>query len=172
LRIFTRYLIAICIGIAGTVAWQSYGGAAKGIIARKAPDLGWSPESKQMIAGWVQELGWTESVATREDRAVPTPAADAQTTANAVAPPASTTSFLDLQQHVQQIADELTAMRQSVEQFGANQDQIAREIGSLQATDQEILAKISAPLPRPSDATVARKQTPKPSSQRTPMPLH
>ncbi|HEY2533904.1 MAG TPA: hypothetical protein VGJ20_39290 [Xanthobacteraceae bacterium] len=172
MRIFTRYLIAICIGIAGTVAWQSYGGAAKEIIGRKAPDLGWSPESKQMIASWVQQLGWTEPTAGREDRAVPAPATDAQTTANAVAPPAPATSLLDLQQHVQQIADGLTAVRQSVEQFGANQDQMAREITSLQATDQEILAKISAPLPRSSDATVARKQTPKPSSQRAPIPLH
>src|SRR5690349_22875433 len=49
-RRFARFLLAICIGVAGTLAWQSYGDATKQIIATRAPELGWSPESKQMIA--------------------------------------------------------------------------------------------------------------------------
>jgi hypothetical protein len=39
------------------LAWQSYSDAAKQVIATSAPELGWSPEAKQMIAGWVQQLG-------------------------------------------------------------------------------------------------------------------
>ena len=31
-----RYLVAICIGVAAILAWQSYGGAAKQVIATKA----------------------------------------------------------------------------------------------------------------------------------------
>jgi hypothetical protein len=53
-RGFARYLGAICIGVGATVAWQSYGDAAKQMIATSAPELGWSPEAKQMIASWVQ----------------------------------------------------------------------------------------------------------------------
>ena len=49
-RGFARFLVAICIGVAGTLAWQSYGQAAKQMLAAKAPELGWSPETKQMIA--------------------------------------------------------------------------------------------------------------------------
>ena len=49
-----RYLVAICIGVAATLAWQSYGEVPQQIIAAKAPALGWSPETKQMIASWVQ----------------------------------------------------------------------------------------------------------------------
>jgi hypothetical protein len=49
-RRFARFLLAICIGVAGTLAWQSYGDATKQIIATRAPDLGRSPETKQMIA--------------------------------------------------------------------------------------------------------------------------
>ena len=59
-RGFGRYLIAICIGAAAILAWQSYGAATKQVIATRAPGLGWSPETKQMIASWVQQLGWTK----------------------------------------------------------------------------------------------------------------
>src|SRR5215471_2652594 len=59
-RGFARFPLAICIGVAGTLAWQSYGEATKQIIATRAPELGWSPEAKQMIASWVQQLGWTK----------------------------------------------------------------------------------------------------------------
>jgi hypothetical protein len=45
-RGFIRYLVAICIGVAATLAWQSYGEAAKQIIATRAPEMGWSPDSK------------------------------------------------------------------------------------------------------------------------------
>src|SRR5262249_12394954 len=55
-----RYMVAICIGVAAILAWQSYGEAAKHIIATSAPALGWSPETKQMIASCVQQPGWTK----------------------------------------------------------------------------------------------------------------
>jgi hypothetical protein len=55
-----RYLVALCIGVAAILAWQSYGEAARQIIATRAPELGWSPEAKQMIASWVERLGWTK----------------------------------------------------------------------------------------------------------------
>ena len=53
-RRFGRYLVAILIGVAATLAWQSYGESAKQIIATRAPELGWSPEAKQMIATSIQ----------------------------------------------------------------------------------------------------------------------
>jgi hypothetical protein len=56
-RAFVRYLVAICVGVAGTLAWQAYGEAAKQTIATKAPELGWSPEVRQMIASWTKPLG-------------------------------------------------------------------------------------------------------------------
>src|SRR5262250_1760912 len=39
---FARFLLAICIGVAGSLAWQSYGEATKQIIATRAPELGWT----------------------------------------------------------------------------------------------------------------------------------
>src|SRR5258705_3140163 len=38
---FSRFLIAFCIGVAATLAWQSYGDAAREIIASSFPQLGW-----------------------------------------------------------------------------------------------------------------------------------
>src|SRR5215467_4463084 len=35
---FARFLLAICIGVAATLAWQSYGEAAKQTFAAKAPE--------------------------------------------------------------------------------------------------------------------------------------
>jgi hypothetical protein len=59
-RGIVRFLVAMGIGVAATLAWQSYGGTTRQIIATKAPELGWSPEHKQMIIGWMQQLGWTK----------------------------------------------------------------------------------------------------------------
>jgi hypothetical protein len=59
-RGIVRYLVAIGIGVSATLAWQSYGETTKQIIATKAPEFGWSPETRQMIAGWMQQLGWTK----------------------------------------------------------------------------------------------------------------
>jgi hypothetical protein len=36
----TRFLIRFCIGVAATLAWQSYGDAARDIIASSHPQLG------------------------------------------------------------------------------------------------------------------------------------
>jgi hypothetical protein len=66
-RGLARYLAAILIGVAATLAWQSYGDATKRMIATKAPELSWSPEAKQMIASWT--LGWTKPPAGSEKQA-------------------------------------------------------------------------------------------------------
>ena len=65
-----RYLIAIGIGVAATLGWQSYGETTKQIIATKAPELGWSSETKQTITSWMQQLGWTKQPASPESTVV------------------------------------------------------------------------------------------------------
>ena len=157
-RGFARYLVAICIGVAAALAWQSYGEAAKQMIATSAPELGWSSEAKQMIASWVQQLGWTKPPAGSEKRAAPV----AQT---AVAPNAPAAPAFDPEK-IQQMAWDLATLRQTVEQLAAGQTQVSREIAKLEAADVEILAKIPAPPPpRPSTAP-ARKPMPVPPSSR------
>jgi hypothetical protein len=46
-RGFVRVLIIFCIGVAATLGWQSYGDAAREVIARSSPQLRWvAPQSQ------------------------------------------------------------------------------------------------------------------------------
>ena len=122
---FIRFLIAVGIGIAGTLAWQPYGDAARGLIADSSPVLGWlAPQAR------------------------PLPQA-----ADQVAPTAPATPSPDLQQ-VKAALTDLAAMRQSVEQLAAQQQQMAGDIVTMQAAQQTILRKVSTP-PSPPPRQVA-----------------
>ncbi len=160
-RGFARYLVAICIGVAAALAWQSYGEAAKQMIATSAPELGWSSEAKQMIASWVQQLGWTKPPAGSEKQVAPV----AQT---AVAPNGPTAPSFDPEK-IQQMARDLATLRQTVEQLAAGQTQVTREIAKLEAADVEILEKIPAPPPPRPITAPARKPMPVPPSSRAPV---
>jgi hypothetical protein len=167
---FVRYLVATCIVVAAILAWQSYGDAAKQIVATRVPELGWSPQNKQVIAGWMQELGWTKPQVAESKAALIT-----HTPPETVAPKAPTASTFDpaqVQQIVQSLAalresvqqldtsqQRLTVLRQTVDQLAAGQDQMVHQIDMLQSANQEILAKIPAPPPRPP-AAPAHKPTP------------
>jgi hypothetical protein len=191
-RAFVRYLIAIGIGVAGTLAWQSYGAAAKQTIAVNAPQLGWSPEAQQMIAGWVEELGWTKPPAAAERTAekttsapaaadtqqagTPHSAPGAQTVAQTVPEmtadtgpktemPSKASPGPSLEQ-VQQMAADLTALHQTVEQLTAGQDQMARDIAKMQAANEAILQKVSAPPPQKVSAPAPQAVAP-PAHKRT-----
>ncbi len=162
-RGFARYVIALCIGVAVVLAWLSYGEATKQFIGTTAPELGWSPHTKQKIASWVQHLGWTKPLAV-ESKAAPV----TQTASEPVAA-APATAALDPQQiqqidaniaAVRQAVDQqLAEVRQSIEQLSVGQDEMAREIEKLQAANQEILEKIPTPPPK-RPASPARKLTP------------
>ena len=150
-RGFGRYLVAILIGVAATLAWQSYGESVKQIIATRAPELGWSPQAKQMIASWT--LGWTKPPASSEKQASP------------VAQTAPTTPTLDPSQ-VQQMTQNLEALRQTTDQLAGGQDQMRRDIARLEAAVAELIAKTPEPTVQPS-IVPAHKPTPPPS--RTPI---
>ena len=152
-RGFGRYLVAILIGVAATLAWQSYGESAKQTIATRAPELGWSPQAKQMIAPSIQWIGWTKPPAGPEKQASP------------VAQTAPTIPILDPRQ-VQQMTQNLEALRQTTDQLAGGQDQMRRDIARLEAAVAELIAKIPEPPAQPSVAPVR----PVPPSSWTPAP--
>jgi hypothetical protein len=142
-RGFRRYLVAILIGVAATLAWQSYGESAKQIVATRAPELGWSPGAKQMIASSIQWIGWTKPPAGPEKQAAP------------LAQTVPAVPSIDPAQ-VQQMARDLAILRLTVEQLAAGQSK-------LEAADVEILEKITpAPPPPQPSAAPARKPAPVP----------
>jgi hypothetical protein len=165
-------MLAICIGVAATLAWQSYGQAIKQIIATRTPELGWSPEAKQTIASWVEQLGWTKppagtEIATARPSLPETAQAAtiAQTAPDKVAPKAPVAAYLDPQQ-VQQIGLDLAALRQTVEQVAASQTKMAAQVNNLLVTDMEIFLKI--PTPPPPPAALSHKPTPTAPPSRAP----
>ena len=152
-----RFLVAICVGVAAILAWQSYGEAAKQIIATKAPELGWSPQTKQMIASAIQQVGWT------------TPAGPEPTAPQTVASKAPSAASLDPAQ-VQQMMQSFATLRQTVEQMTAGQDELKRDIVQMHSALIDVLVKVPEP-PRQPPAAAGRKPVPAPpSSSRPPTP--
>jgi hypothetical protein len=164
-RGLARYLVAICIGVAAILAWQSYGEATKQMIATSAPNLGWSPETKRMIASWIQQFGWTKPGASPESAAVQqsVPETQVATVAQTVPVPKTPTPSIDPEQ-VHQIAVDLAALRQTVDQLAASQDQMVHQIDTLQTSNQEILVRIPAPPPPPPIAAPAVAGRPAPGA--------
>lgn len=154
-RRFARFLFAILIGIAGTLAWQSYGEVTKQTIAKRAPELGWSPQAKQVIASSVEWLGWTKSPSLEN----PAP--------QNIAPKAFTAPSLDPAQ-VQQMAQNLAALREMVQQLTAGQEQTTREIAKLESAVVEMLMKMPEPSPQPPAASAHKPAPAPPPSSRAP----
>jgi hypothetical protein len=71
----------------------------------------------------------------------------------------------DLTQQLAPLAQNLDAMRRSVEQLAARQEQLAQNVATLQAVGQDIRERVSAP---PQQA--ASSPQPKPSQPRAPSP--
>ena len=127
-RALVRFLITFGVGIAATLAWQSYGDAAR-----------------EMIASSSEQLAWL----------APQVAPAAQAAPRLVAPPAPAGPSPDLEQ-LKAMSLGLAVVRQSVDQLAAQvaacREQMTRDITKLQAAEQDILHKISEPPPRPAAA--------------------
>ena len=143
-RAVVRFLFAVAIGVAGTLAWQSYGQAARQMLAVYVPAL--APSSSGMMA--VMPATETERA---EAAAVPTPPAASE--AEPAAPFAAISP--EVLQRITQMAYDLAAMRKSMDQLSATQDQMSRTMARLQTSDEEIKAKLAAAPPAPAVAAVA-----------------
>ena len=144
-RALARFLITLCIGVAATLAWQSYGDTTREMIASASPQLSWLAPQATPVARTVPDV---------------------------IAPTGPAAPSPD-QQQLNAMSLSLAAVRQSVDQLAAGQEQMTRDITKLQTAAQGILDKISAPPPRPAGAT-ARKPAPltlapAPAPQATPV---
>jgi hypothetical protein len=164
-RGLARFLVAACVGVAATLAWQSYGGTAKQMIANSNPQLNWllawlpatNPPSDREIAAAQPS---PPAVQTSEPQVASAQVGDVASTASeTTASTAPTAPSPELQQ-LEIMVHDLAAVRESVEQLAAGQEQIARDIAKLQTDGQHIPRRISG-LP-PAAATTARKPIPPP----------
>ncbi len=164
-RSFIRYLVAICVGVAGILAWQAYGDEAKQTIATTAPELGWNPEVRHMIASWTKTLARSENTPARPSASETEKAAN---TAPVTVPPSAPVVPAFDPDQAKQMTRSVDALRQAVEGLAAIQDQLRREMTSLQTIDTEILAKIQAP-PRAPVVTPAHTPAPALPPRRVPL---
>jgi hypothetical protein len=161
LRSLARFSIAALIGVGATLAWQSYGDKAREMLSTQVPSLGWLLVSTTTLTPDGQ--GSAQNAAARQSAPIP------QTAAPAAA--VTTPEFTQLEP----IARDLAAMRRSLEQIAVKQEQMAQNIATLQAAEQEIRKKISS---RPLAQTISdqpRKPAKPPANsspaQSPPVPL-
>lgn len=121
-----RFLIAFYIGVAATLAWQSYGDAARQFIAKLSPQLGWL--ALRAAGSHTDPL---EGITHNVDQIV---AASQQ----------------QMSRSVDQLAASQEQITRTVGQVLTNQEQIVREIIKLQAISQYGPYKSSEPSPRPA----------------------
>jgi cytoskeletal protein RodZ len=129
LRSLARFSIAVLIGVGATLAWQSYGDTAREMLSTEVPSLSWLSVSTTTptpdAEGSAQKPAGSQS-------------APAQTAPSAAA--ATTSQFTQLEP----IAHDLAAMRRSLEQLAAKQEQMAQNIAAMQAAEQDIRKKMMA----------------------------
>src|SRR5258707_3002858 len=118
MRAFITLLLVACIGAAG-IAWQSYGDAAKEMIAAWAPQLALTSSLPP------EKPGLAEQPAPPAVQADAAPAPLAQTAPEDVAPTAAALSPGSAQL-LQSMARDLATVGQEIEQLKTSQAQIAR----------------------------------------------
>ena len=104
--------------------------------------------AREMVVARAPSLGWLLSVSTTKSPAVAATAPD------------------PLQQLVP-LASNIDAVRRSVEQLAAKQEQMAQNIATLQAVEEDVRQKISSTPPSPSQqaAPVPQRKPPQPRAQ-------
>jgi uncharacterized membrane protein YccC len=169
LRALVGLPLAACIVVAALVLQSSYGGGAKLVVARWAPQLvstpSLPPENAPLPAQPAPSI--VQSAAAEE--APPQAKPVAQTAPQEVAPTA-TAVLADHTQLLQTMARDLANVERNIEQLEANQQQIASDnskaIGELKASQEEIkrvLARVSeqnlpkTPPPQTPPAPTLRK---------------
>jgi hypothetical protein len=127
-----RLVIMFCLGVAVTLAWQSYGNAARELIANSSPQLSWlAPRTA------VAQTASTDTIAP---------------TTSSPDPQELKAMSADLAA-VRQKVDQLAA------QVADSQEQMVRDFAAkLQAAEQDILATM--PSPQPAVAPVHKPVSP------------
>jgi hypothetical protein len=174
----TGFLITFCIGVAATLAWQSYGDAAREMIASSYPQLSWlAPQSAPGAQNAPDMIAPAAPAAPAPDQQqLNAMSRDLDAVRQSVDRIATSiaASQEQITRSVDRIAASITASQEqimhSVERLTAGHEQMTREITKLQETEQYILYKNSESPPPPAPAP-ARARAPRPlQAPATPTP--
>jgi hypothetical protein len=162
LRPLSGLPIAFCIGVAATLAWQSYGDAAREIVANAYPQLGWlAPQGEPVMQTAPAAAAAAIALDQQQLNAI---AIDLEAMRQSIDGIASgiVAGHEQMVRGIDRIAVTQEQMARTIDKFTASQDQVMREITQLQAVEQYILYKNSEPPPRPAPSQT-RNPVPRPS---------
>jgi len=138
-RALARSLIIFGIGVGATLAWQSYGGTAREMIANASPRLAWLAPPAAPVA---QDPAETIAPAARADAPAP-PSPDQRQVG------AASLDLDAIRQSVDRIAASQDQMTRAIGELAASQEQMTQEIAKLQSIEQSLLNKHPEPPPPP-----------------------
>ena len=145
---FSRFLITFCFGVTATLAWQSYEGATREMLASSFPHLLWlAPRTQPAAQNPSETIAFVAPAA-------PAPPPPDQQQLGAIS--------LDLdavRRSVDRLSGSQEQMTRNVDQLAACQAQMTGEITKLQAIGQYILYKNSEPPPPQASAPVATSRS-------------
>src|SRR5712691_9492838 len=169
-----RFLIMFCIGVAATLHWQSYGDAAREVIATSYPQLGrLAPQAAPIAHSAPDTIGLAAQAAPSPDQQrLNAMSLDLDAVRQSIDQIANNmaTSQEQMTRRVERIAARVAAgqeqLTRSVDQLGVSQEWMTREITKLEEIEQSIRYRNSEPLPpSPRPASVsAPKPVPRPAS--------
>jgi hypothetical protein len=161
-RAITRFLIIFCIGVATTLACQSYGDEAREMIANSYGQLGWlAPQAEPVAQNAPATIALVAPAAPSFDQLTAI-SFDLDAVRQDIDKIAA--GIAAIQEQMSRSSDRIATeqIARSVAQLMAGQEQMTREITKLQAVEQYVLYKNSEPPPRPAPAP-ARNPVPRPS---------
>jgi hypothetical protein len=178
-----RFLITFCIGVAATLAWQSYGDAAREMIANSYPQLGWLAPQAEPVAQNAPDVIALAAPATpspdHQQSNVTSLDLDAVRQSIDQIVNNMATNQEQITRSVDRIAASVAASQEritrSVDQLAVSQEWLTREITKLEEIEQSIRYRNSEPLPpspRPASASAPKPVTrPASTSALAPKPV-
>ncbi len=151
-RTLTRFLIAVLVGVGGTLAWQSYGDAAREMVVVRAPTL-----------------AWLLSVSTTKPPAVAATSADPM---QQLAPLASNLDVV--RRSVEQLAAKQDQIAQNIATLQGVQEDIRQKMSYAPPSPSQQAASIpqpKPPQPRAQSSAVQSSSAPRPPPPAGPLVL-
>ena len=167
IRACIGFLLAVCLAVAASL-WQSYGDAAKQIVARWVPQFALTSSSPQDNPGLPEQPG-PAAVQASAAKAVPPAqtAAEGVASAGATLSPESTQLLQSMAGDLSHAQQEIEQLKASIAELKASQQQMSRDtakvsearVSETKVSEQNLRSKLSAAVRR-SAAAPARKPMP------------
>jgi hypothetical protein len=174
-------LLAVCAGVAATMAWHSYGDEAKQRFSHLVSQLHADAPAPTQSANATEPQGVTSQIAAPQPAVAQTPAQDSSNAASATqtpaptpatpaaeAPPTQVTLPPELTQSLETMAREIASLKQTVEQLRAGQQQLSNDVAK--AGENQARHKLAEQPSKPTSRQRLRHTSTPAAASRTVVP--